>query len=79
MLDNKEAQALSEEELDEASGGSGGLKGNLEYYYVQPGDTFWKIAVNHNISMEDLGILNNIYPPYYIRIHQQLIVPKVRY
>lgn len=77
MLDNKEDQLLSEEALDEVSGG--GLKGNLEYYYVQPGDTFWKIAVTHNISMEDLGRLNNVYPPYYIRVHQQLIVPKVKH
>ena len=77
MLDNKEDQLLSEEALDEVSGG--GLKGNLEYYYVQPGDTFWKIAVTHNISMEDLGRLNNIYPPYLIRVQQELIVPKVKY
>ena len=76
MLDNKEDQLLSDEALDEVSGG--GLKG-YDYYYVKPGDTFWKIAVTHNISMEDLGRLNNIYPPYYIRIHQQLIVPKVKY
>ena len=77
MIDSGEK--LTDEELEAVSGGNGGLKGNLEYYYVQSGDTFWKIAVNHNISMEDLGRLNNICPPYLIRVNQELIVPKVKY
>ena len=77
MLDNKEAQALSDEELDEATGGAH-YKGYKDYW-VQPGDTFWKIAVTHYTSMEELGRLNNIPWPYYIYVGQKLLVPKPIY
>lgn len=78
MSDNENIEKLSDDELDEISGGK---KKHVQYdrydvYTVKPNDTFWKIANRYGVSMEFLGNLNNVYPPYYIHIGQELFVPK---
>lgn len=76
MTDEVKEEKLSDEELDEVSGG--GQYIGYEDYWVKPGDTFLSIAGRYGIAVKDLGILNNIPYPYYIWVGQKLLVPKRR-
>lgn len=50
------------------------MSANAEYY-VQPGDTFYKIAKKHNMSLQDLISLNpHITNPNYIHPGDYLII-----
>jgi LysM repeat protein len=44
-------------------------------YQVQPGDTLWRIAVNHGVAMGDLVALNGIANPDVLAAGQVLTLP----
>ncbi len=44
-------------------------------YYIQPGDTLWKIARNYYTSLNKLVVANPGINPYQLRIGQEITVP----
>ena len=51
---------------------SGSVKANTESYFVKPGDSLWKIAVKHNLTVDKLKELNGLTSDM-IRVDQKLI------
>ena len=45
-------------------------------YKVIEGDTLYKIARNHNVSVKDITIINNLSDDYYIKPNQIILLPK---
>ena len=52
----------------------GSAQGN-QTYIVQPGDNLFRIALNNNVSLNELATLNNIADPTLIFVGQILILP----
>jgi LysM repeat protein len=44
-------------------------------YIVQPGDTLYDIAQEHQVSLQKLAEINNITDPTTIMVGQQLLIP----
>ncbi len=44
-------------------------------YIVKPGDTLYRIAIQHNVPLTQLAVVNNIYNVHYIRVGQVLTIP----
>lgn len=78
MSDNENIKKLNDEALEEVSGGNWGQPqyNGFYTYYVQPGNTFKGIADYFHVPMAYLGQVNNIPYPYYIRVGQELLIPK---
>ena len=45
-------------------------------YFVQSGDTLWKIGKKYHLAVEDLVKMNNIQNPNELMIGQQVLIPK---
>lgn len=45
-------------------------------YTVQKGETLFAIAQTHNISWTTLATLNNLEPPFTLKLNQKLKIPK---
>ena len=57
------------------SGSMAAQKSKQNYYFVQEGDTLWKIASRFGTTAEALGRANNIPKPYDIGPGQALVLP----
>jgi LysM repeat protein len=44
-------------------------------YIVKPGDTLYRIAIQHSVPLTQLAAVNNIYNVNYIRVSQVLTIP----
>jgi LysM repeat protein len=42
---------------------------------VQPGETLYRIALNHGVSVEALGAANGIGEPWTVHVGQVLTIP----
>ena len=51
------------------------LSTNTEEYKVKSGDTLYGIAIQYDISSEDIIKLNDLKPPYTLRTNQTLLIP----
>lgn len=45
-------------------------------YFIQAGDTLYKIAQTHQVSLESIYMANPGIDPYYLRIGQHLCIPQ---
>jgi LysM repeat protein len=50
-------------------------QGTPVQYIVKPGDTLYRIAIQHSVPLTQLALVNNIYNIHYIRVGQVLTVP----
>lgn len=62
-----------EAEIDEASIGA---KPSMIIYFVQPGDTLWKIGKKFNVSLRELIRINSLANPDQLAVGQLIIIPK---
>jgi LysM repeat protein len=46
-------------------------------YYVQSGDSFWKIAQTYGVTVNDLVMVNRLDINYPLWVNQKIIIPKV--
>jgi len=51
-------------------------KPSIIVYFVQAGDTLWKIGKKFNVSLEELIKINNLTNPDLLNIGQLIIIPK---
>jgi LysM repeat protein len=61
---------------DTAAGGSQNTNDNFIIYTVKSGDTVFSIAQKYNIAWTTIATLNNLTPPYTLKIGQELKIPK---
>lgn len=50
-------------------------KKGIVIYFVQPGDTLWKIAKNYSVSIDDIAQFNQISDKDNISVGQRLVIP----
>ena len=55
----------------------GGTRGNLVVYRVRKGDSLWRIAQRHGITVERIVHLNGIPKNARLKPGQELLIPKV--
>ena len=67
MEEEKKAMELSDETLDEVTGG-------VQYYTIQRGDTLSTIAKKYSTTVEKLCRWNNISNPNYIVLNKRIRV-----
>lgn len=75
VLDEKDIDIITDAQICELSEAD---RCGIVIYFVQKGDSLWKIAKRYHVAMEDIIKLNNIDPNAQLMIGQQLIIPACR-
>ncbi|MGE5329828.1 MAG: DUF3794 and LysM peptidoglycan-binding domain-containing protein [Deltaproteobacteria bacterium] len=76
LYKNSKLNIINKAEGIEPDEGVFGLKPSIIVYFVQPGDTLWKIGKKFNVSLQELIRINNIANPDQLAIGQLIIIPK---
>ncbi len=75
VFDEKMIELISDAEVTELSSEQ---KMGIVIYFVQKGDSLWKIAKRYCVAVEDIVKMNNIDPEAQLMVGQQLIIPVSR-
>lgn len=75
ITEQKNINLISDYELAELNNDA---KMGIVIYFVQKGDTLWKIAKHYHVALDEIIKLNNLDPNAQLMIGQQLIIPVSR-
>ena len=83
MEENEKIEKVSDETLEEVSGGfvypgPAPTYDGYGTYYVQYGDSLHSLSKKFGVNQHDLAVLNNINPPFILYVGQQILYPKHR-